>query len=138
MILFKKCPPKSSGREYFNLPWLKRHIEDTLEAKDVQRTLIEFTAQVIANTLKQETNDHPCDVFLCGGGVKNAFLKERITSLLPSYQISSTCTLGIDAQLVEATAFAWLAKQTLNQLPGNIEAVTGASHRKILGGIYLA
>lgn len=134
----QKVPPKSSGREYFNLPWLKRHTEDTFEAKDVQRTLIEFTAQVIANTLKQETNDHPCDVFLCGGGVKNAFLKERITSLLPSYQISSTCTLGIDAQLVEATAFAWLAKQTLNRLPGNIEAVTGASQRKILGGIYLA
>jgi len=134
----QKAPPKSSGREHFNLPWLKRHTEDTLETKDVQRTLIEFTAQVIANTLKQETNDHPCNVFLCGGGVRNAFLKERITLLLPNYNISSTCTLGIDAQLVEATAFAWLAKQTLNQLPGNIKAVTGASHRKILGGIYLA
>jgi len=134
----KKAPPKSSGREYFNLLWLKRHTEASLEAKDVQRTLTEFTAQVIANTLQQETSDQPCDVFLCGGGVKNAFLKERITSLLPSYRISSTCTLGIDAQLVEATAFAWLAKQTLNQLPGNIKAVTGANHRKILGGIYLA
>jgi len=134
----RKSPPKSSGREYFNLPWLKRHFETPSAANDIQRTLAEFTAQVIANTLKQETNNHPCDVFLCGGGVKNAFLKKRITLLLPSYQISSTCTLGIDAQLVEATAFAWLAKQTLNKLTSNIEAVTGASHRKILGGIYLA
>jgi anhydro-N-acetylmuramic acid kinase len=134
----QKAPPKSSGREHFNLPWLKHHINGALEAKDVQRTLIEFTAQVIANTLKQETNNNACDVFLCGGGTRNTFLKERITSLLPNFNISTTCTLGIDAQLVEATAFAWLAKQTLNQLPGNIEAVTGASCQKILGGIYLA
>jgi len=134
----QKAPPKSSGREYFNLSWLKRNIDDSLEAKDVQRTLVEFTAQVIANALKRETNSHPCDVFLCGGGVRNTFLQERINSLLPDYNISTTCTLGIDAQLVEATAFAWLAKQTLNKSPGNIKAVTGASHQKILGGIYLA
>ena len=134
----EKSPPKSSGREYFNLPWLNRHIKDTQEIADVQRTLLEFTAAVIANTVKLETKSQPCNIYLCGGGVRNTFLQERITILLPKYSISTTCTLGIDAQLVEATAFAWLAKQTLNQLPGNIEAVTGASRPKILGGIYLA
>jgi len=134
----QKSPPKSSGREYFNLPWLKRHIAPSSAAKDIQRTLAEFTAQVIANTLKLETHNQACDVFLCGGGVRNIFLQERINLLLPDYNISTTCTLGTDAQLVEATAFAWLAKQTLNQLPGNIKTVTGANHQKILGGIYLA
>ena len=134
----QKAPPKSSGREYFNLSWLKRYIDSPLEANDIQRTLIEFTAQVIATTLKLETQNRACDVFLCGGGVKNTFLSERINSLLPNYNISTTCSLGIDAQLVEATAFAWLAKQTLNQLPGNIESVTGARRQKILGGIYPA
>jgi len=137
-LFIQKSPPKSSGREYFNLSWLKHHIEDSQEAKDIQRTLIEFSATTIANTIKLETNDQPCDVFLCGGGVRNTFLQERINLLLPNYNISTTCKLGIDAQLVEATAFAWLAKQTLNQLPGNIKTVTGASHQKILGGIYLA
>ncbi|MFT7373752.1 MAG: anhydro-N-acetylmuramic acid kinase [Oleiphilaceae bacterium] len=134
----QKTPPKSSGREYFNLSWLNHHIENTPETKDVQRTLIEFTALVITNAVKLETDNQPCDVFLCGGGVKNCFLQERIKLLLPNHTISTTGSLGIDAQLVEATAFAWLAKQTLNRLPGNIEAVTGASRQKILGGIYLA
>jgi anhydro-N-acetylmuramic acid kinase len=134
----QKAPPKSSGREYFNLSWLNHHTDNTHDARDVQRTLVEFTAQAIANTLKLEVNNLPCDIFLCGGGVRNSFLLERIKSLLPNHSISTTCSLGIDAQLVEATAFAWLAKQTLNRLPGNIEAVTGASHQKILGGIYLA
>ena len=134
----QKAPPKSSGREHFNLFWLNALIECPQKAEDIQRTLVEFTAQSIATTLKKETQNKPCDVFLCGGGVKNTFLYERLSSLLPHYRISTTCSLGIDAQLVEATAFAWLARQTLNQFPGNIEAVTGASCQKVLGGIYLA
>lgn len=134
----KKAPPKSSGREYFNLPWLNQHIKETIRANDVQRTLLEFTALTITSALKKETNGQPCDVYLCGGGVRNTFLYERINLLADSYTVTTTNKLGIDAQLVEATAFAWLAKQTLNRLPGNIEAVTGASQPKVLGGIYPA
>jgi len=137
-IFIKRPPPKSSGREYFNLAWLNNYIEGQPKDEDVQRTLAEFTAQVLANTINHETKNMSCDVFLCGGGVRNTFLRERIDSLLPKNKISTTCSLGIDAQLVEAAAFAWLAKQTLRRLPGNIQNVTGAHCSKILGGIYLA
>jgi len=130
-------PPKSSGREYFNLEWLEALSPSQANNKDIQRTLLEFTAQVLANTVNNETDNNPCEVYLCGGGVKNCFLRERIIALLPNYQIESTCSLGIDAQLVEGAAFAWLAKQTMHKLAGNIENVTGASRPKILGGIYL-
>jgi len=39
---------------------------------------------------------------------------------------------------VEAVAFAWLARQTLSNQPGNLPAVTGAKGLRILGAIYPA
>ncbi|MBT8438340.1 MAG: anhydro-N-acetylmuramic acid kinase, partial [Gammaproteobacteria bacterium] len=38
---------------------------------------------------------------------------------------------------VEAIAFAWLARQTMNHRPGNLPAVTGAERAVILGAIHL-
>lgn len=134
----KKQPPKSSGREYYNLTWLNKYLNNQEQTQDVQRTLAELTAQIIADALRHETHNQPCEVFLCGGGVNNNFLRERIDSLLPTYQISTTNNLGIDAQLVEATAFAWLAKQALHGINSNNTNVTGAKCQKILGGIYPA
>ena len=43
-----------------------------------------------------------------------------------------------EADYLEAVAFAFLAKKTLNHEPGNIKSVTGANDDVILGGIYLA
>ena len=51
---------------------------------------------------------------------------------------SSTAIENIDPDWVEAMAFAWLAKQTLEQKPGNLPEVTGADQPVILGGIYQA
>ncbi|MDH4096183.1 MAG: anhydro-N-acetylmuramic acid kinase, partial [Betaproteobacteria bacterium] len=42
----------------------------------------------------------------------------------------------IDPGLVEAAAFAWLARQTLAAQPGNLPAVTGARGPRVLGAIY--
>jgi anhydro-N-acetylmuramic acid kinase len=134
-----QLPPKSTGKEYFNLAWLNTAIGDSLDstpAKDIQRTLTEFTAETISKSIRMESAAQACDVFLCGGGTKNTFLVERVASLLPEYTISTTSDLGIAPQLVEAAAFAWLASQTLSGLTGNIKAVTGATKDKVLGGIY--
>jgi len=138
-------PPKSTGREYFNLKWLQSYLTkasnnpdaNSLDA-DIQRTLIEFTAVSISNGIQLETNNTPCEVYLCGGGTKNTFLFKRLRHLLPNYHINTTQKLGMDPQMVEAAAFAWLAHQTLSGLPGNIPTATGATKHKILGGIYLA
>ena len=133
-----RTPPKSSGKEYFNLTWLDYYLnrEPIAKPEDVQRTLNEFTAVTIANSIKEAFNSTPTEAFLCGGGVKNGLLLERLNELLPSYSIALTDVLGIGTQLVEASAFAWLACQTINQRAGNITAVTGARKNKILGGIY--
>ena len=49
---------------------------------------------------------------------------------------SSRCALGLDPDWVEAVAFAWLAKQSMEHQPGNLPAVTGARGLRILGAIY--
>jgi anhydro-N-acetylmuramic acid kinase len=39
---------------------------------------------------------------------------------------------------VEAAAFAWLARQFILGLPGNLPNVTGAKGMRVLGGLYPA
>jgi anhydro-N-acetylmuramic acid kinase len=89
----------------------------------------------IADSIK-EKNKGVTQVFLCGGGTRNRFLRERISHWLPDISVGTTMELGIDPQLVESAAFAWLAHQTLNKLPGNIPTVTGAKRSRILGAIH--
>jgi len=133
---FTKNPPKSTGREHFNLEWLTKHLPQKIADEDVQRTLLELTVVSIINAIEQlEININ--DVLLCGGGIHNLFLVERLTELGKTYNFQSTENFGIAPDWVEAIAFAWLAKQTLAGKPGNIHSVTGAKDATILGGIYL-
>jgi anhydro-N-acetylmuramic acid kinase len=59
-----------------------------------------------------------------------------LRQLLHPVKITLTDDLGIKADLVEAVAFAWLARQTLLNEPGNLPDVTGARGPRVLGAIY--
>jgi len=50
----------------------------------------------------------------------------------------TTAALGTDPDWVEAIAFAWLARQTLEGRAANLPAVTGAGGERMLGAIYPA
>lgn len=137
---FRQAPPKSTGRELFCLQWLdnivqSRHV--AVPAADVQRTLAEFTLQSIAKTLNQFAADVE-QVLVCGGGAHNILLMKRLEELLPGCRVETTDSHGIHPDWVEAIAFAWLAKQTLQGKPGNLPDVTGARKRVVLGAIYHA
>ncbi|MBC7831924.1 MAG: anhydro-N-acetylmuramic acid kinase, partial [Hyphomicrobium sp.] len=45
---------------------------------------------------------------------------------------------GLAPDLVEACAFAWLARAFVLRRPGNIATVTGAAGPRILGALYPA
>ncbi|MEZ8741591.1 anhydro-N-acetylmuramic acid kinase [Photobacterium swingsii] len=138
--------PKSTGRELFNLPWLQKHLNDLtaeeqllISPQDVQATLVEFTAQTIANDVRTYTHPTlPNELLVCGGGVHNPLLIARLQSALPQWQILRTTERGVDSDNMEAMAFAWLAYRTMHQLPGNLPDVTGASNAVALGAIYPA
>ncbi len=131
----KLPPPKSTGRELFNLAWLDKQLgEHSREPVDVQATLAEFTAVTIAQAIDGflPTID---SLFICGGGAHNNYLLERLARVVNA-NVDSTQRLGIDPDWVEAIAFAWLSWRTLNGLSGNLPSVTGASASAVLGCIW--
>jgi anhydro-N-acetylmuramic acid kinase len=134
---FQQLPPKSTGTEYFNSNWLLPYLKSEFSAVNVQASLVELTAETIARGIRLlPASSTEC--FICGGGVHNLHLVGRLQELLPGCQISSTQDLGLDPDYVEAVAFAWLARQTVNRQAGNLPTVTQASSATILGGIYPA
>ena len=136
-------PPKSTGKELFNLAWLKKNaIEYQLErmsSQDIQRTLLELTAVTISKSMKKTPK--VSNVIVCGGGRRNEFLMERISSLLNledkgRYVVDASEHWGIDGDSLEASAFAWLAFRRLNNLVGAVPSVTGAKKPSVLGAVY--
>ncbi|HFD79648.1 MAG TPA: anhydro-N-acetylmuramic acid kinase [Gammaproteobacteria bacterium] len=133
---FRLAPPKSTGRETFCLEWLEGILKRMPPAKpaDIQHTLTEFSARTIAEAVAAAGEID--EVLVCGGGVHNDFLVQRVAALLPQSRVESTETHGLHPDWVEAVAFAWLARRTLRGEAGNLPAVTGARHAVVLGGVY--
>jgi len=128
---FKKAPPKSSGREYFNLAWLEGMLDGGELDEDVAATIVELTALSIANEIPKDTN-----LYLCGGGCHNKFLLERITENAKSSDVKTIDKLGYDVDNLEAMCFAFLAHKNINKEASDIKKFTGARHNRILGAIY--
>ncbi len=135
---FARPPPKSTGRETFSLAWLQALLEPhgvSLEARDVQATLVELTARSVA----QAVENHPLPVariLLCGGGSNNDYLVSRIEQALGDIPVECTDTHGAPSRWLEAMAFAWLAKQAMDGNPGNLPSVTGAGQEVVLGEVH--
>lgn len=131
-------PPKSTGRELFNLAWLAKFLEKlpACKAEDVQRTLAEFTAQSMVNELQKWSDKTNKVLLVCGGGARNPLLMTRFKTLLPDWQVTTTNDYGIDIDFVEAAAFAWLAYRRMENLPSNMPSVTGAKQAVSLGVIF--
>lgn len=132
---FSLPPPKSTGKETFNLAWLDDEIArlDNIDPQDVQATLAELTAATVADSLAPLELD---DVYVCGGGAANTDLMRRLYQRISPASLGTTTELGCDPAWVEAAAFAWLAWRTLEGLSGNLPAVTGAHGERVLGAIY--
>ncbi len=130
-------PPKSSGRDLFNLAWLHSKLHGKEAPADVQATLLALTSHAITDAIH-----HFCggaqEIYLCGGGARNQALVQNLTALLPDCHIQNTDALGMDADYLEASAFAWLAQQIIHGHSANLPTVTGARHPCILGAIYPA
>lgn len=130
-----RVPPKSTGREVFNLMWLEKHADlNQFQAEDVQRTLLEFTVASIAQAIERWAQP-AARLVVCGGGRLNGFLLERLATITEMTVLTSD-ELGFDGDGMEAAAFAWLAARRLRNLPGNAAAVTGAAGARVLGAVY--
>lgn len=132
---FRRPPPRSTGRDDFNVEWVRSFGVERYPAGDVQATLAELTAHAIGDAAARFCPGIE-EAFLCGGGVHNADLVRRLRRSLSACRVETTGRLGIDPDWVEAMAFAWLAQRRLKNQPGNLPDVTGARGPRVLGAIY--
>lgn len=135
---FQRLPPKSTGPELFNLEWLNQRLvnQSHYRPEDIQASLCALSSRTIIQAINQYAPG--CErVICCGGGTRNPILMQQLRQGLDA-TVETTAEQGIDPDQIEAMAFAWLARQTLHHLPGNLPDVTGARHPVILGGIYQA
>ncbi len=134
---FIQAPPKSTGRDQFHLGWVEARLSGGESPADVQATLVALTARTVADAL-QATQPGTRRVVACGGGVHNPALMQALAEAMPAAIVETTREHGLDPDHIEAMGFAWLARQTMLGLPGNLPSVTGAAGPRVLGGIYPA
>jgi len=136
---FTRSAPKSTGRELFNQNWLHgklKQLPDSLEAATVQASLLALTVETVAREVQGLLASG--EILVCGGGARNAALMSQLALRLPGFKVQSTTAHGLDADYVEATAFAWFAYRTLQRQPIAFHPFTGARHAVIAGGVYYA
>ena len=153
---FSEAAPKSTGREEFHLPWLESILKSkhAVSNEDVQATLMRLSCETIIEAIFESNIKHkaadatqsqqPSVIYCCGGGARNTFFLETLQSICDhryaasNINITTTHEIGIGPDWIEACAFAWLAKQRLDQRPITLNNVTGAKHNVIAGCIYSA
>ena len=153
---FSLPAPKSTGREHFNIDWLSNALADyfpssadlqseeennNLDPEDVQATLLTLTGSTIAQEIikhlpKISDAKLQSEVIVCGGGAFNKALMSYLNNALSDYAVADSYALGIHPQHVEGAAFAWFAYAFLNDIPGNVPEVTGASRSTVLGALF--
>ena len=136
---FSAPPPKSTGRDLFSMAWLAAKLApfSAERPQDIQTTLTELTASACISCVSSYGKDSN-ELVVCGGGAFNTHLVERLQAGLPLMKVLSSDAHGLPPLQVEAAAFAWLARQTVNRQPGNLASVTGAAGPRVLGAIYPA
>ena len=94
---FRLPPPKSTGRELFSLAWLQSHLRGNESPFDVQRTLVQFTAETIADAIFQAASNTR-HIYICGGGIQNTTLMHTLAELFAPHNIAlhSTARLNLN------------------------------------------
>ncbi|MGZ4830569.1 MAG: anhydro-N-acetylmuramic acid kinase [Candidatus Angelobacter sp.] len=138
---FKLKPPKTAGREEFGGEYATAFLRRCGRAAkpDVIATATALTAKSMSQALERFvlTRGNYRDWVVSGGGTKNAALMDMLAQEADrlGLWLKHSDDFGIPSQAKEAVAFALLAYQTWNGLPGNVPSATGAERAAVLGKI---
>ena len=136
---FASPPPKSTGRELFDVAYVRRLIararalRPTCTAEDVIATATALTARSIGDAYRRFMPEPVAEVLLSGGGAKNPTLVRHIERELAPLSVRPFSARFFDGDAKEAVAFALLAYLHVNGEPGNVPRATGARGPRILG-----
>ncbi len=133
---FRRSPPKSTGREYFNINWVRYKYNNlsALNKTDIQTTFCELTVITLLSAI-EKLNPKRSEIIVCGGGRLNTYLLKRLKQLA-SCPVTTSETYSINGDYIEASAFAWFAYKNLRGVPANSPLVTGANDNRVLGTLY--
>ena len=132
---YRLAPPRSTGRELFNEPYLRALAESfdpRPSAEDICATVTRLLVDLLAGAVHEFGL---VELVLSGGGSSNSTTMRWLREAVPGVAVLTTDELGVPAQAKEAVAFAVLGFLSWNGLPGSVIAATGARHASILGSI---
>lgn len=131
---YRALPPKTTGRELFHLPYLLEAVGDAgpVGPEDLVATVTALTARTVADACRGLGVE---EVIVSGGGAENHFLLELLSAELSGTTVQTIDGLGVPAAFKEAYFIALIGYLTINGVPGNVPAATGARRPAILGSI---
>jgi anhydro-N-acetylmuramic acid kinase len=145
---FKQKPPRTAGREQFGRAYAAAFLVEcrrhSSKPEDALATATALTAETIARSYKtyieSTMRGRGVDYIVSGGGARNATLMAMLAQRLEPLgcELAASEEFGLPAEAKEAAAFALLAWQTWNHLPGNLPRATGAARPAILGQVTYA
>lgn len=131
---FDRTPPKSTGRDTFGEARLSSALAKvpSLANVDILCTATTAIAQSVATAIERWAPETPQVVHACGGGARNLFLMESLSSALDR-NMETTAALGVDPDAREALVFAALGAACAAGIPMTHPGATGARAGVILG-----
>ncbi|HVX45913.1 MAG TPA: anhydro-N-acetylmuramic acid kinase [Mycobacteriales bacterium] len=129
---YARPAPKSTGKELFNIDYLRRMIPRGTDIDDVIATLTALTAQTLADACRSHDLS---ELVVSGGGSHNPVLMDEVERRLGPVRLRPSDELGVPSDAKEALAFAVLGYFTVNGIPATIPECTGAREAAVLGSI---
>ncbi|MEV6643007.1 anhydro-N-acetylmuramic acid kinase [Amycolatopsis sp. NPDC051371] len=131
---FAAAPPKSTGKEYFNAPYLDAALAGLppVGSGDLLATLTELTAVTVAGECLRHG---VTTVIASGGGVANPALMTALARNLPDAVLKTSDDLGLPGAGKEAYLTALLGWLTWCGVPGTVPSATGARGPRLLGAL---
>ena len=136
---FAAPPPKSTGRELFDPPYIAAFIDwcraerANASPGDIVATAVALTAASIADAFRRFVPEPVRELVVSGGGAENPALVDALRGAIPLVHVRRFDELFFDGEAKEAVAFALLGYLHLLGEPGNLPSVTGARGPRVLG-----
>jgi anhydro-N-acetylmuramic acid kinase len=130
---YRLPPPKSTGKELFNLAYVTRALEGrAVGTEDLLATLTALTVETVAAELERQG---VAEVYASGGGTRNPTLMRRLAVRLSGVRLRRADDLGVPESAKEALAFALIGFLSASGLTATLPSCTGARHPVILGSL---
>jgi anhydro-N-acetylmuramic acid kinase len=137
--LFKRKPPRSVPRHDFGSAFLAQAAELVKQhggnLHDLLCSATHFAARAIVQAVQRYVPAPPDRILVSGGGARNGLLWRLLEQQLAPAPMERIDRFGVAAEARKAVAFAGLAALTMDGVPANVPASTGASGPRLLGSV---